>query len=458
METSNEPIFQEHHPHQNFMQRNALSIKIALIGVLILLLFIPLSMVKGLIEERSETAQQATYEVQNKWSGIQQITGPYISIPFYENKEETYYEDGNSRVKITKVLNYLYILPETLDISGHIATETLKRGLYEIVVYRTPLKLTGQFVFPPHYNTEKKPEDFLLQNATLNIGITDLRGLSEQVFVEWENQSFQFNPGLPSNNILQSGISTPLDIAQNFQPGDTVNFNISIQLKGSESLLFAPFGKTTTVTMTSNSLTPSFTGAFLPENREVNKQGFTADWKILNLNRNYPQVFTGKQVMSPEDFATFGVDLLLPVEQYQQSIRSVKYASLIIILTFVVNFFAEVIHKKNIHPFQYLLTGLALCLFYTLLVAISEHLGFNIAYFISAVLTIILLTLYMRGVLKIRKTAYTIGGLLTFLYLYIYILIQLETYALLAGSLGLFIILAIIMYYSQKINWNNAEQ
>ena len=134
--------------------------------------------------------------------------------------------------------------------------------------------------------------------------------------------------------------------------------------------------------------------------------------------------------------------------------RSVKYASLIIILTFVISFFVEVMQKKNIHPFQYLLIVLGLCLFYTLLIAISEHLGFNLAYLISAIMTIILLTLYMRGILKIRKTAFTIGGLLALLYLYIFVLIQMETYALLAGSLGLFIILAVIMYYSQKINWN----
>ena len=134
--------------------------------------------------------------------------------------------------------------------------------------------------------------------------------------------------------------------------------------------------------------------------------------------------------------------------------RSVKYASLIIILTFVISFFVEVMQKKNIHPFQYVLIGLGLCLFYTLLIAISEHLGFNLAYLISAIMTIILLTLYMRGILKIRKTAFTIGGLLALLYLYIFVLIQMETYALLAGSLGLFIILAVIMYYSQKINWN----
>ena len=298
------------------------------------------------------------------------------------------------------------------------------------------------------------PEDIALQHATLNLGIADLRGISEQITVDWGKETLQFNPGLPSDFILSSGVSSVLPQHQKLQAGDSIEFSIQLQLKGSESIQFSPFGKTTQIHLTSNCTTPSFTGAFLPENREITNSGFTADWKVLNLNRNYPQVFTSNQYHNEEELSSFGVNLLLPVQQYQQSMRSVKYASLIIILTFVISFFVEVMQKKNIHPFQYLLIGLGLCLFYTLLIAISEHLGFNLAYLISAIMTIILLTLYMRGILKIRKTAFTIGGLLALLYLYIFVLIQMETYALLAGSLGLFIILAVIMYYSQKINWN----
>ena len=391
METQISFSNQEKYPRQGFMQRNALSVKIILIGVLILILLIPLAMIRGLISERSETASEATTEVQNKWSSSQLVTGPFISIPCYENYEETYYENGATKIRVKKVKNYIHILPELLDITGNVETEELSRGLYDIVVYKTPLVLKGKFIIPEHFETTILPEDIALQHATLNLGISDLRGISEQITVDWGKETLQFNPGLPSDFILSSGVSS---------------------------------------------------------------SGFTADWKVLNLNRNYPQVFTSNQYHNEEELSSFGVNLLLPVQQYQQSMRSVKYASLIIILTFVISFFVEVMQKKNIHPFQYLLIGLGLCLFYTLLIAISEHLGFNLAYLISAIMTIILLTLYMRGILKIRKTAFTIGGLLALLYLYIFVLIQMETYALLAGSLGLFIILAVIMYYSQKINWN----
>ena len=448
METQISFSNQEKYPRQGFMQRNALSVKIILIGVLILILLIPLAMIRGLISERSETASEATTEVQNKWSSSQLVTGPFISIPCYENYEETYYENGATKIRVKKVKNYIHILPELLDITGNVETEELSRGLYDIVVYKTPLVLKGKFIIPEHFETTILPEDIALQHATLNLGISDLRGISEQITVDWGKETLQFNPGLPSDFILSSGVSSVLPQHQKLQAGDSIEFSIQLQLKGSESIQFSPFGKT------SNCTTPSFTGAFLPENREITNSGFTADWKVLNLNRNYPQVFTSNQYHNEEELSSFGVNLLLPVQQYQQSMRSVKYASLIIILTFVISFFVEVMQKKNIHPFQYLLIGLGLCLFYTLLIAISEHLGFNLAYLISAIMTIILLTLYMRGILKIRKTAFTIGGLLALLYLYIFVLIQMETYALLAGSLGLFIILAVIMYYSQKINWN----
>lgn len=456
METQKQIQNQENYPQKNFIQRNALSLKIILIGILILIMMIPLAMIQNLISERANTASEAALEVQQKWSGAQEISGPVLSIPFYEERETYQYTSQGNEVKINKVLNYLHLLPETLEINGNIETSTLKRGLYEIVVYKTPLVLKGKFILPENLSKEANTEQLLLQNATLNMGISDLRGIGEQIEVNWGDTSYQFNPGLPSDYILNPGVSTPIDI-NSLKAGETLEFTIHLALRGSASLHFAPMGKTTRVQLTSNCRTPSFTGSFLPENRDISEKGFTSDWKILNLNRSYPQIFKGNTFYDSQTLSTFGVDLLQPVQQYQQSMRSAKYAYLIIILTFVVSFFAEIMQKKNIHPFQYLLIGLALCLFYTLLISFSEHLGFSWAYLISALLTITLLTFYMSGILKIRKTALTIGGLLTLLYVYIFILIQMETYALLTGSIGLFIILAVIMYYSQKINWNEHE-
>ena len=196
---------------------------------------------------------------------------------------------------------------------------------------------------------------------------------------------------------------------------------------------------------------------YLPEKREITEKDFSAQWQVLNLNRNYPQVFINYQNASIKDIqnSNFGVNLKMPVEQYQQSMRSTKYAILIILLTFTVIFFTEIMEKTRIHALQYLLVGLALCLFYSLLLSMSEHIGFSMAYLVASVLTIMLVGGYMLGIIKRKKPAFIMAGLLSVLYIYVFILILLETFALLAGSLGLFVILAMVMYFSKKIDWFN---
>lgn len=424
-------------------KNNALTIKIILIALLIIVLIIPITMVQNMIMERNKTANDASAEVQQKWSKPQNITGPILVIPYKE------YIEQENKMRQTDI-RYLYILPEKLQISGNIETENLKRGLYDIVVYRSSIKLSGSFDFTDLQQKNITGQQLLLNEAKLTIGISDLHGITEQVEGKWKDEILSFNPGV-NNPLILSGVSCPISLSY---MEEEIPFGINLRIKGSESAMFTPLGKTTLVSLKSNCSTPSFTGAFLPENREVAENGFSATWKILNLNRNYPQVFTGENWSIDLNDSTFGVNLLLPVDQYQKSIRSIKYAFLIIILTFVICFFVEVLQKKNINPFQYLLIGLALCLFYTLLVSISEHLNFTLSYVIATTMTIGLLTFYLSGILKIKKTAITIGGMLLLLYTYIFILIQMEIYALLVGSIGLFIILAIIMYCSLKINWN----
>lgn len=442
-------------PPQKTKGKYQLIIKAFVIGVLTLLLMIPMLLIGNMIHERERTAQEASAKVHQEWSGSQTIRGPILTIPYYET---IITKNDKNEEKKEKVLHVLNILPETLDIKGELTTKELNRGIYEIVVYNAPLEIKGTFVLPDEMSklSEEALSEFLLNQAMLNIGLSDMRGISEQINMQWEKEELIFNPGIQQCHLLESGVSAHADIQPLMEKG-IVEFNVKLNLKGSESLRFTPMGKTTTVALASNCSTPSFTGAFLPENRDVNNTGFTCDWKVMHLNRNYPQVIQDDRWKYDIEESVFQVEMLVPVQHYQKSMRSVKYAILIILLTFVVSFFVEVIQKKSIHPFQYLLVGLALCLFYALLVSISEHTNFTIAYITAASMTVILLTFYMAGVLKIKKTAFTISGLLAILYLYIFILIQMESYALLAGSLGLFAILATIMYFSQRINWNGNE-
>jgi len=229
------------------------------------------------------------------------------------------------------------------------------------------------------------------------------------------------------------------------------NFTLSLDLKGSQLLYFTPVGKVTDIALTSEWSNPSFNGAFLPDSREVNEKGFVAKWNVLHLNRNFPQSWTNNRHTIYN--SSFGIDLLLPVDNYQKSYRSVRYAILFIGLTFLIFFFIEVLHKVFIHPIQYILVGVALIVFYTLLLSISEHLHYNFAFIISAIATLLLIAGYVRAILRSGSFTMLISGILTVLYTFIFVIIQLQDYALLIGSVGLFIIVGLVMYFSRKIDW-----
>ena len=247
--------------------------------------------------------------------------------------------------------------------------------------------------------------------------------------------------------------------------GDSMDFEITIQLRGSNSLKYIPTGNTTTVKMTSDCTTPSFCGNFLPTERNVRDDGFDAEWKVLAINRTFSQIVDGTKWrnMNQDNYDyliednsgddAFGVELKRPVEQYQQNERAVKYAYLIVLLTFAIVFFIELRRDKPIHLVQYLLVGIAIMLFYTLLLSFSEHLSFLVAYIIATVMTVMLLAFYLGGIMHDRKVGMLLGGVLAVCYTFIYILLQIESYALLVGSIGLFVVLAIAMAASRKVEW-----
>lgn len=421
-------------------------LKLLFIGILILLLLIPMKMIKNLIDERIDTADDASAEVYKSWSGPQTIAGPILAIKLkYQNKDQ----DGKIQ---TDYMTY-NVLPNELNINGDITTKELKRSIYEIVVYNSPINISGSFVYPEELkHIINGKENVTIAEAAIYMGISDLRGICEEVNMDFGEQKINLNSGMPSNALFNPGVACVINIDA-FLAGETIPFNTNISLKGSKSVSFIPLGKITSVKLSSNCQTPSFTGAFLPNNREVTADGFSSDWKIVQVNRNYPQVIQNFAYKQEIDNSVFGVDVLVPLQHYQKSMRTVKYAILIILLTFVVSFFVEMIQQKDIHPVQYLLIGLALCLFYALLVSMSEHTSFTIAYAIAALMTDGLITCYLAGILKIKKTALAIGGLLLALYAFIFVLLQLESFAMLVGSVGLFLILAILMYYSQRIEW-----
>jgi inner membrane protein len=429
--------------------KNNIYFKVGTIVIIALLLLIPTSMIRGLIYEREQTKNQAISEVGSKWGGQQTISGPFISIPY--NKYVKEYSTKDSKEKVVVMRDYIHILPNELSIDGMVDPEQRNRGIYDIVVYNSKLNVKGKFAQINFAELDIPISDIQFDKARLVVGIDDLRGIEQQVDLSWNESKYAFNPGVASNDIVSSGINTLVNFNSN--DSSTYTFSFGLDLKGSQLLYFTPVGKVTDIKVSSPWANPSFNGAFLPDQREVTDKGFTANWNVLHLNRNYPQIWTGDKNNIAE--SAFGIDLLLPVDNYQKSHRSIRYAILFIAFTFLVFFFIEVLNKVFIHPIQYILVGIALVVFYTLLLSLSEHLNYNMAFVTSALATLLLIAGYVKAILKSTQLTALISSILLVLYTFIFVIIQLQDLALLIGSIGIFIILGLVMYFSRKIDWYN---
>jgi inner membrane protein len=423
------------------LEKNRNLIKGFLIGILILLMLIPAAFVSNLVSERQQRQAEVVEEVSSKWAERQTVTGPVLAVPY----KIYIVKDG----KQEESRAMLYILPETLNINGKLLPEVRHRSLYHVTLYRSDMRLSGTFTFSAVKKLRIAPENILWDESKLMTGINDARGLEEEVVLNWDTSKKLLEAGVPANSVISEGLST--DVLAD--PERIISFSINMKLKGSSDLYFTPVGKTTDVTLQSSWRSPAFDGQYLPDKQAtVGSEGFTAHWKVLQVSRSYPQCWTDGTTYKVQE-SSFGVKLIQVADGYAKTQRSVKYAILFIALTFIVFFFLEILQKRQIHPLQYLLVGFALCIFYTLLLSISEYTGFNPAYLISGSATVSLIGAYVWSIFKKPKIAAGFIVSLAGLYSYIFILIQLEDYALLFGSIGLFVILAIIMYYSRKIDW-----
>jgi len=431
--------------------KTSLLVKLASIGFLTLLLLIPNAMINELVGERQLRLAEATREVSASWGVPQTVTGPMLSIPY---SEWTQVENGK---RVESILT-AHFLPRDLKVNGKINPELRKRGIYEIVLYQSDMTITGAFGKPDFEALHIRPEDVHWDQAKLSLGVTGMSGIKNSIQLDWSGRSIRLEPGTANSKILLAGVSNTVPI-----DAETTEYAFSIPLKlnGSGYLKFEPVGKETSVLLESTWPSPSFEGEFLPDSREIRPDGFRAAWKVLDLNRNYPQQWKGYEysfgsTSHPE--SKFGVRLLQTVDGYAKTERSTKYAILVIGLTFLIYFFFETLRRFHIHPFQYLLVGLALSVFYLLLLSLSEHLGFNTAYFIAAAATIGLITLYSGGVFKNRRLTIQLFLLLTMIYGFVFIVLQLEDYALLTGSIGIFGALAVVMFYSRNVDWYNLSE
>jgi inner membrane protein len=425
--------------------RNSATFKVLTIGFLILILLVPAGMVRGLIREREKRQEEVVEEIASKWGSSQTITGPVISVPY----QKTVLDKRGKKMRVTE---FIQVLPDELDISGEAFPEIRYRGIYETVLYNTTLKISGKLACGEFADLGITARDILWSDARISVGISDMRGIREGIEATINGEKVAMEPGIKNCASVHSGVSAM--IPEQKRPVE-ISFELTINLNGSQRLGFIPVGKTTTASLKSSWRSPSFDGAFLPAKRVIGDSGFEAEWTVLSLNRTYPQYWVSDRPSM--DSSSFGVSLIMPADNYQKTTRSAKYAILFIGLTFLAFFISEVLQKIRVHPVQYLLIGFGLIIFYTLLLSLSEHLEFRRAYAISSVATVVLIAAYARSVLRKRSLALLVGALLAGLYAYLYVLLQREDYSLLLGSAGLFVVLAVVMFVTRKVNWYSRD-
>lgn len=455
---------------QSVWTKSKLLVKALIIGILVLILQIPAYYVREVIEEREQRQREAITEVSSKWAGRQILSGPVLVLPYWQAAPD-------STVKRPRTREYAYFLPDELTINAFVTPQEKHRGIYKVMLYSSDIKMSGSFSEPALGRLNIAPEDVIWNEATVKLPLSDNKGLNEEIRLQLNDSAVMMAPQTAEDpsiaNALQGDLKVtgPADLKQ-------LRFSSSFTINGSQQIAFTPVGRTTTVTMKSPWPHPSFTGDVLPQSSEVNQKGFSASWKSVFHKRSFPQQWKGDAysisnyvhpATTSYDYrttdavvasrnnnintASFGADLFVPVNGYQKTMRSIKYAALVILLTFASFFLIETTNKRSVHPFQYGLIGLALVLFYTLLLSFSEYIGFNVSYAIASVGTIGLISWFVRSLLASSRLATFLSTILVLLYVYVFTILQLQDYSLLLGSIGLFITLAIIMHYSRKIQW-----
>jgi inner membrane protein len=434
--------------------KQSVIIKLGLMGILSLLLLIPSEWIQSLIRERQDRQDEVTKEISDKWSGSQLLEGPVLILPY---KTLVGQKDSIGKTVYKESVTNIYLLPEALNITSKVNSEVLHRGIFDAVVYNTKIGTSGKFSSLELKKSGIDPANIQWDKAKLVIGLSDLKGLKNNPVVKLGDSTYNVEPDFTSLQLFSNNLIILPDLST--KKNTNISFSFDLDLRGSSELNFMPLGKNTTVNVQGGWNNPSFTGRFLPENRNISSKGFTASWKMPYFNRPFPQQWMENNTVlhDTKNDAAFGVKFILPVDQYQKTMRSAKYSILIILLTFISLFFSELLNKRKVHLLQYVLIGAAMIIYYTLLLSFSEQVGFTLAYLIASVATVALIGSFIAALFKSKKPALIFSAILSIFYGFIFVIIQLQDMALLVGSIGLFIIISALMYLSASIDWNKRQ-
>jgi inner membrane protein len=429
--------------------RDSALFRFAVSGLLVLLLQIPIGLISHTVDERRERRDEAIAEVTRTWGGAQELVGPVMTIPVTRRWEEKVEGQKVAHEAVT----LRRILPRDLRVTGKATLETRRRGIFDVPLYVAQLHVEGTFVLPADGERATASVETAVgwERAQVAFGLSDVGAIRSASALRLGDTERALEPGPGAAGFLDAGLHAAVAGAR---PGATIPFAVDLTFGGHGRLSFVPVGDETRVELASAWPHPSFDGAALPVERRVDGAGFTARWSRLHLGRNFPSVWNDDEVNRGRlSGAAFGVTLVSPVDTYRANDRAVKYQVLFIGLTFLAFTLIELLTALRVHSIQYLLVGFALCLFFLLLLSLSEHVGFARAYVTAAIATVALIGGYVRVVLGDPRRGLAIGALLAALYGFLFVLLQIEEYALLVGSIGLFFVLALVMALTRRVNW-----
>lgn len=436
--------------------------RLGVLAILVLLFLIPQNLIQGVLSERLQRRNGAVAGITATWGASQTICGPVLIIPYryrVTTQRNQMVNGQNTTVPVVETLTaYAHFLPEDLQVTSELTPSVLHRGIYQAVVYGGTVQLSGRFSKLALDDLKIEPADVVWDEAIVTVAVTDLRGAKETIALTWGDQKLSMAPCSKLAGFA-SGVHVKVGKA-GLESGTPVPFAINLTLNGSTGIRFIPVGQQTRVTLSSPWADPSFMGAFLPAERKVGPDGFDATWKVSSYGRTFPQQWTSRDGFNTgtAQESAFGVDLIEVVDHYRYVERAIKYGLLFVVLVFAAFFLYEILAPLRIHPLQYILVAMALCLFYLALISLSEIIGFGWAYLASAAASSMMVMCYSVAVLRRFSRALLIGVELASIYGFLFVILRLQDYSLLFGTVGLFLALALIMFFTRNIDWYARDQ
>jgi inner membrane protein len=461
------PTFQDSVPNEVFGPPRAATAwvrspsgKIVMILGLVLLMQIPAMMVSGLIAEREARQQEVQANFTRGWGAAQSFAGPVLVVPYYG------YTATNGPTSAVEVEGWMRIAPTQSHISATLKPEIRRRGLFRAIVYRASITLSGAFSLPRADIKEALAGKIDWSGARLVLGATDLRGLTPEARLDWNGGDIALAGANTQDACGMQMMSVPAPFAHGAPlPGSILPFNGTLVLRGTEAFHVAAFGQHLTVDIASPWSSPSFVGAMLPLNYQQDRAGFGAHWDLGDsaepsgwhaADTALPTCSTGVETMRFNQQAQLGVELQDAVPTYLMVSRASKYGVLFLVLSYLTLFLFEVVARVRIHIVQYGLLGLSVALFALMLISVSEPLGFVLGYAISTVCVLLQSSLYTLSVVRRARLAAVFAAVLATLFGFLFIVISLDAYALLAGTVALFSILSVVMFVTRKLDWSGA--